>query len=164
MIALPTITDHFGYTYLTPIKSLWRRGFHSGIDCNGKGAGDSDLGQKINAFGKGRVVFASSVIMPGWGRVIIIEHWFKNALGKPVKVWGRYAHLEKVLVKVGDIVKEEQLIATMGKTGTQSAHLHFDLMKEDPKNKFYQYVWGMSRVDVMKKYADIIWASHNWTH
>lgn len=164
MLDFPTKVDHYGYRYLTPIKDLWRRGFHPGEDGNYGVTANADLGQPVYSFGNGRVVFASSFITPGWGKLIVIEHKFKNAKGEPVTVWGRYAHLNTVGVKVGDWVTEKTQIASLGKTGTKYAHLHFDIMKESPLGKYYQYIWGWTRTQVAHKYADIDWIRNNWTH
>ncbi len=59
----------------------------------------------------------------GYGDFILIEHPFAN------NIRTRYAHLEKVLVLVGDYVKQGQQIGLMGATGDASGcHVHFDII------------------------------------
>ena len=57
-----------------------------------------------------------------YGKYIILE--FSNQ-------WGAlYAHLNKLLIKKGDLVKSKQKIALSGSTGqSASPHLHFELFK-----------------------------------
>lgn len=57
----------------------------------------------------------------GYGYVVYINH----ADGRQT----RYAHLSKVLVKVGDVVKQGQKIALSGNTGVSSGpHVHFEIL------------------------------------
>lgn len=161
MLKHPTEFDHYGYAYLTPIKSLWRRGFHTGLDYN-KGQGNSDLGQKIYAFGNGEVIYANSWVAPGWGRIVVIKHSFIDEKGNNRIVWGRYAHLNTVNCRVGQVVDDKTQIATLGKSGTSIAHLHFDVSKIDPKGKFYSYIWGWSKERVKSTYANIEFMVANW--
>lgn len=57
----------------------------------------------------------------GYGYVIYIDH----EDGKQT----RYAHLSKILVKVGDYVKQGQRIALSGNTGiTSGPHIHFEIL------------------------------------
>ena len=59
----------------------------------------------------------------GYGDFILMEHAFGN------NVSTRYAHLEKILVHIGDFVKQGQTIGLMGDTGDSTGcHLHFEVI------------------------------------
>lgn len=76
----------------------------------------------------GTPVYAScggTVVQAGWGSgygyVVYINHPDGNQT--------RYAHLSKVLVKVGQTVKQGERIALSGSTGVSSGpHLHFEIL------------------------------------
>ncbi len=58
----------------------------------------------------------------GYGNFVLIEHPFGDG------VRTRYAHLEKVLVSIGDYVKQGQEIGLMGETGDATGcHVHFEV-------------------------------------
>ena len=59
-----------------------------------------------------------------YGNYVIIEH--RDYKGKPLRTL--YAHLDTVLVKVGDTVKEGTIIGRSGATGNVTGpHLHFEV-------------------------------------
>ena len=59
----------------------------------------------------------------GYGNFVLIEHPFGNA------IYTRYAHLEQVLVQIGDYVKQGQEIGLMGDTGDSTGcHVHFEVI------------------------------------
>jgi len=59
----------------------------------------------------------------GYGNFVLIEHPFGNS------VETRYAHLEKILVQVGDYVNQGQEIGLMGETGDATGcHVHFEVL------------------------------------
>ncbi|OEG00365.1 hypothetical protein BHF71_00200 [Vulcanibacillus modesticaldus] len=85
---------------------------HKGIDI----AGVSDY--TIKAPDNGVVTYAGWV--RGYGNTIIINH------GKGITTL--YGHLDKILVKIGDVVAKNQKIGIMGNTGwSTGTHLHFEV-------------------------------------
>lgn len=66
----------------------------------------------------------------------------------------RYGHCAELKVKKGDKVKKGQKVATVGTgEGQYSAHLHFDI-PVDKLASWTNYVFGMSKEQVAKAYAD----------
>jgi len=106
---------------------------HLGDDLNGIGGGNSDLGDPVFAAGTGRVVYAG-VPGPGWGKMVILAHKVPD-LEKPTeeRVYQTlYAHLEKILIRPGQMVKRGEQIGTVGTAdGQYLAHLHFEV-REGP--------------------------------
>jgi len=89
-------------------------GLHYGEDWNGRGGGDSDLGDPIYSIGNGVVTWAYDV-RKGWGRVVIIRHAYRDpATGKVKFCDSLYGHLRSFSVKVGQQVKRGDKIGTMG--------------------------------------------------
>jgi len=84
---------------------------HKGIDLGAK------TGTPIYAVLDGTVVYSG--VQGSYGNVVVIEH--------PDFVMTVYAHNEKNLVNVNDVVTKGQQIATVGATGNaQGSHLHFE--------------------------------------
>lgn len=109
------------------------RGFypngHLGEDWNGKGGGNSDLGDPIYSIGRGVVVFSEN-IHTGWGNCIIVRHAFRDTTGKIEMVDSLYAHLHERKVQTGQLVEKGQLVGTMGgNNGMYAVHLHFEIRK-----------------------------------
>ncbi len=88
------------------------------IDFNLPTGGDSDLGKPVQASNGGRVTFAGD---KGSGYGLTVDIYHANG-------WStRYAHLSKVDVEVGQMVKATSGIGRVGKSGGQSsAHLHYE--------------------------------------
>lgn len=101
---------------------------HFGEDWNGRGGGDSDLGDPIYTMGDGVVTFAYDV-KTGWGNVVIIRHAYRDPASGQVKYCDSlYGHLNTILTKVGARVKRGQQIGTMGgNRGMYPVHLHFEV-------------------------------------
>ena len=86
--------------------------FHRGIDI------PSAVGTDIYAAQTGKVVVATK--HSSYGNYIVVDH------GGGISTL--YAHCSKLLVKVGDTVKQGDHIAEMGATGNVTGpHLHFEV-------------------------------------
>lgn len=73
-VVLP-LFDHYGYEWLQDADYSGKHAFHSGIDLNGKGSGDSDLGDPLCSPVDGVVVFVhhGTDSNGGWGDMVIIQ-------------------------------------------------------------------------------------------
>jgi murein DD-endopeptidase MepM/ murein hydrolase activator NlpD len=103
-------------------------GFHDGVDMA------CSKGTKAYAVDKGAVL--ESGYARGYGKTIVISH------GRKFKT--RYAHLDKIFVKVGDYVRRGDIIGHVGDTGCvrkkgkDASHLHFEVSVYGKKvNPFY---------------------------
>jgi len=101
---------------------------HFGEDWNGRGGGDTDLGDPVYSIADGIVTFAHDV-RGGWGNVVIVRYGYRDpADGKVKFVDALYGHLQRIMCKVGEKVKRGQQIGTIGNNrGMYSAHLHFEI-------------------------------------
>jgi septal ring factor EnvC (AmiA/AmiB activator) len=100
-------------------------GYHEGEDINLKTGGDTDLGQPLLAIADGEVSSVHThTSIPSFGKHIHIKHD-----GPWGVIYCHYAHCQEINVKTGDKVVEGQIVATVGKTGTQYAHLHWAVKK-----------------------------------
>lgn len=128
-------------------------GYHDGVDLNLKTGGDTDLGQPIYAIADGIVTSIHNHISTNtFGNHIHIEH--TGAWGK---VFCHYAHCQSIVVKVGDMVKEGQVVAYVGKSGTVYAHNHWSI-KREPTG-----IDGIAKTqDDLKKWTDPILFVEQW--
>ena len=110
---VPIIADHVGSTFgrrLDPIAGV--TAMHEGIDFV------ADKGTRVIASAGGVVTAAE--YHPQYGNMIEIDHGNEFA--------SLYAHLSKVNVKLGLIVKRGQIIGASGNTGRSTGpHLHFEV-------------------------------------
>ncbi len=115
------ITSGFGYRRNPFIPTL--RHFHKGIDIG------AEIGTPILAARDGLVIFSGR--MEGFGNCIFIRHQEGY-----ITVYG---HNKINYVKVGDIVRQGQVIGEVGRTGFATGpHLHFEVRKlHQPINPIY---------------------------
>jgi len=108
-VDVPYSSSSYGWR-MDPI--IGKRAFHEGIDFS------AAHGEPIYATAGGIVKKASRA--GAYGKLITINH------GGGLQT--RYAHLSKILVKKGDIVKKQDLIAYVGNTGRSTGpHLHYEI-------------------------------------
>jgi murein DD-endopeptidase MepM/ murein hydrolase activator NlpD len=99
---------------------------HLGEDWNKNSGGNTDCGEQVFAAADGRIVYAENA-GPGWGNVVIIEHFLAN--GKRVQTL--YGHLQKILKNSGAVKRREQIGEVGNADGKYLCHLHFELREED---------------------------------
>lgn len=103
-----TITSYFGYR-TNPTEGVGTE-FHGGVDLADR------LNSKIYASASGTVVEAGR--NGGYGLTILVDH------GNGYQT--RYSHCSSLLVSEGDVVKQDEIIAFMGRTGrVTGVHLDF---------------------------------------
>lgn len=114
-----TITSRFGAT-------SFNRVHHNGIDVA------TLSGTDIKAVADGKVIF--SEYNGENGNMIVIEH------SNSVKT--SYSHCLKLNTKVGDIVKQGDIIAQVGSTGNSTGpHLHIEVIVNDEVVDPQQYIY-----------------------
>jgi len=88
--------------------------FHKGIDLA------APAGTSVHAALGGTVVYAGTE--QGYGNIVVIRH------GDEAET--RYAHLGRTNVKTGDVVREEDVIGSVGSSGRSTGpHLHFEVTR-----------------------------------
>jgi murein DD-endopeptidase MepM/ murein hydrolase activator NlpD len=124
---------------------------HPGIDFNGNGGGDSDLGNPVYAVANGTVVF-SGTGSGNWGNIILIEH----SLPDGRKVWSQYAHLQIRNVASGVNVNKGDQIGTIGKgnNNVYYAHLHFEIRTQSLAADFWPPNSGWPSSQVQQYYTN----------
>ena len=110
---------------------------HSGIDIG------VPVGTPVKAIADGTVTAANGG-MRGYGNGVFIDHGMIN--GK--RVVSEYGHLSSFNVKVGDKIKQGQVIAKSGNTGISSGpHLHITIRENNiPVNpkKYIDFTCSLS--------------------
>ena len=88
------------------------RSFHEGLDFS------AAEGDQIKATASGMVIATGKA--PDYGNYVKIKH------GGGIET--RYAHASKILVKKGDLVSKDEVIALVGNTGRSTGpHLHYEI-------------------------------------
>lgn len=105
---------------------------HQGVDLSGQ------RGEPIYATGDGKVVEIGFNFF-GYGNEVVIDHGFGYKT--------RYAHLYKMHVKEGDVVRRGDHIADMGTSGrSKGYHLHYEVLyrnnRVNPLNYYNQDLKG----------------------
>ena len=112
-LARPTKGGYLS-SYFGEVRS---KSIHKGIDIA------KDLGENVNCSLDGKVIKAG-YNNGGYGNLVVIEHEGN------MKTY--YAHLSDIYVKVGDIVKKDDIIGAIGSTANSTGpHLHFELRVND---------------------------------
>jgi len=130
------IADGFDFPVGKPDADSYykARGFypngHLGEDWNGKGGGNTDLGDPIYSIAHGVVVYSEDY-KQGWGNVVIIRHAYREKNGQINFIDSLYGHLLKRMVRKGDRVRRGEQIGTMGRGpyNMYLCHLHFEIRK-----------------------------------
>lgn len=109
------------------------RGFaphgHLGEDWNGKGGGNTDIGDPVYSVADGVVVYSDDY-RKGWGNVVIVRHAYLDEAGRVALVDSLYGHLDRRTVRLYQLVKRGDQVGTIGTAhGRYWAHLHFEMRK-----------------------------------
>jgi len=103
----------------------FRANNHLGEDWNGRGGGNTDLGDPVYAIADGYVKLAKE-FKSGWGNIIRMVHYLEEPPYYIVE--SLYAHCDEIYVTKGQTVKRGDLIGTIGNVkGLYSAHLHLEM-------------------------------------
>ncbi len=99
---------------------------HLGEDWNGKGGGNTDLGDPVYVAANGLVTYVDDICC-GWGKTIRVIHAMPKHPDYDY-LETVYSHLDRMDVKVGDLVYRGEQIGTIGTAhGRYAAHLHFEM-------------------------------------
>ncbi len=120
--AVGRVSSGFGMR-IHPLTQQYQ--MHDGVDVA------MPVGSEVHAAESGRISFAGQ--KRGYGNIVIVEH----ADGYET----RYAHLDKIGVEVGDVVRRGETIAKSGNSGRSTGpHLHFEIIKDgrrlDPESRW----------------------------
>lgn len=136
----------FGQLYFIGTPS---EAYHTGADLNLPS--DADAHSPVYAAASGVVTFAAR--LPIWGNMVIIKHDPLATTG--LVMWSRSAHVESIMVQVGDRVKRGQQIAKVGNAyGRYAYHLHFDLSPTTILEQKPEHWPGRNRAELLKHYVD----------
>ncbi len=127
-----------------------RGGYHTGCDINGIGGQNTDLGLPVNASARGLVVYNGEP-SPAWGKVVVLAH---RLPGEKRIIQTLYAHLDKSIVRQGQLVGRGEPIGTVGTAnGNYLAHLHFEAIAStctEAGQPAYMPQGTMNRLDPQK--------------
>lgn len=123
------------------------KGDHAGVDIA------SAKWTPLVAIAHGVVTFAGE--QAGYGNVVKIMFRYQGTTYHAV-----YAHMDKILVTKGYIVKQGEQIWTVGNSGSVSGwlgwnHVHFEIDKDNKWSPLFYYLWCPALVDEKKSFTEI---------
>jgi murein DD-endopeptidase MepM/ murein hydrolase activator NlpD len=125
-VAKGWLSSYYGYR-ADPFTG--KKKFHHGVDIAGK------TGTSVLAAASGLVTYAGK--KGGYGYLIEIDHGSGYVT--------RYGHNKEIVVKLGDVVKQNDVIAKMGSTGHSTGpHVHFEVMRNSKKVNPRKYLYSSS--------------------
>lgn len=132
--------DAFGYVH----GQINHEGIkHPGDDLNNGKDAWADLGAPIYAPGDSKIVFAGSA--GGWGTLIVglFTKKMRDPRDGKLKWFGwRQGHPQKIMVRVGQVVRQGQQVGTCGNGGNKgmAPHNHYDIfVREEFENYAKKY-------------------------
>ena len=146
------ITKGYGWLEYDPKSEAYHPGFDYNKN-NGKGA-NGDLDEPIHLVKRGIIRYAQDT-KGGYGLLTVAEH--------EDGTYSKYAHQNKILVTVGQLVEEGEIIGLTGKSGTASVHCHHELLtnklveslkKSNPKKWYTYYPNSKSKAWVVENYIN----------
>lgn len=130
------VASGFGYR-IDPILKIIAP--HEGLDFVGK------IGTPIYCTGKGTVIETVN-LKSGYGIHVIVDHGYGYKT--------LYAHLSKILVKVGQKIERGTKIGLLGNTGRSTGpHLHYEIIKNRIKINPISFIFGSLTT---KQYDELI--------
>jgi murein DD-endopeptidase MepM/ murein hydrolase activator NlpD len=138
-----SVSAKFGYR-IHPITK--KKHFHNGIDLRAKRK------TKVYAPADGVVKYTRSQLHGGFGTMLKLTHNYGFST--------IYGHLNRVLVKTGDVVKKGDVIALTGNTGFSTGpHLHYEIHYANKVVDPIDYItWNMQNYDkIFKKQRRVQW-------
>jgi murein DD-endopeptidase MepM/ murein hydrolase activator NlpD len=100
--------------------------FHKGVDIT------APTGTSVHTTADG-VVVQAEMVSGGYGRLIIVDH------GNGIQTY--YAHLSKIMVRVGQEVRRSEIIGQVGTSGrTTAPHLHYEVRVGGTPRNPYRYL------------------------
>jgi len=125
-VAKGWLSSYYGYR-ADPFTG--KKKFHHGVDIAGK------TGTSVLAAASGLVTYAGK--KGSYGYLIEIDHGSGYVT--------RYGHNKEIVVKLGDVVKQNDVIAKMGSTGHSTGpHVHFEVMRNGKKVNPRKYLYSSS--------------------
>lgn len=150
-----------GYTWLDFDPSA--NAYHPGDDYNWGATGQADYDRAVLSIADAKVLHTSR-LNTGYGNMVILEITLDDHLRaiiqsncpkyqiKSNKVCVLFAHLNRIYVTTGSTVKQGQLIATIGNSGTVYAHLHAEMYEPNGDlmplpYRFYPVGWSKDKIE-----------------